>query len=137
MIAVAHTELAVRDWLRDDEDLLDLVGNDARRIDADFSGDSSLTHLTLHRAGGGASSELPFDDAVMVFDCWGRGRGAALNLATALVQKLVNAKEERLNDEAWLRGCAVQSNLYLPDPSGQARYAITSLLRVSVRNDES
>lgn len=133
MITVPATELAIRDWLRQDSAILALVGNDQRKIDADYSGDEASTHMTIRRAGGGTSSTLPFDRALMVFDCWGRGRGAALNLATALVQKLVNAKEEQLNATAYLRGCQVESNMFVPDPTGQARYVVMAMITVTAR----
>lgn len=133
MITVPATELAIRDWLRDDDAIVALCGNDTRKIDADYSGDESSTHLTLRRVGGGASSTLPFDKALMVFDCWGRGRGAALNLATALVQKLVNAKEEQLNDSAYLRGWNVESNMFAPDQTGQPRYIVIAEATVTAR----
>lgn len=69
----------------------------------------------------------------MGFDCWGKGRGAALTLATALVNKLVNSREEFLNETTYLRGSEVFSFLWLPDTTGQPRYAITARVTASAR----
>jgi len=69
----------------------------------------------------------------MAFDCWGKGRGAALNLQVALVHKLVNSKEEFLNATTYLRGCEVFSILWMPDTTGQPRYAITARVTASAR----
>lgn len=126
-------EMGVRDWLRTESSLVALVGGDSRRIDIDYSGDKASTHLTLFRAGGGPSRKVPLDNAVLAFHCWGRGRGAALNLATELINVLNTRTEVALNDTAWLRGCTVESSNWLPDPTGQPRYVVIARVIASAR----
>lgn len=132
-MSIPASELAVRDWARLQTGILAAVGDDARKIDVDYSGDQASTHLTMHRSGGAPSRLLPFDNCVMTFDCWGRGRGAALTLATAVVDALHDSREEQMNADAYLRGAEVLSIAYLPDPTGQHRYVVAANLVINAR----
>jgi hypothetical protein len=136
-MALPATELAVRDWLRTVPELLTAVGNDPRRIDVDYSGTKTVTHMTMFRSGGGPSVWTPLDDAVMTFLCWGKGRGAALSLATTLADTLRTTTEIPLNEDAWLRGSSVQSVLWMPDEDGQPRYAVIARITASARQTAS
>jgi hypothetical protein len=133
MLTVPGSELAIRDWIRADATIVGIVGGDARRIDVDISGSKDTTHMTMYRVGGAPSNTVPLDRCLMSFDCWGRGRGSALSLATALQEKLVNSREQPLNDDVRLRGCAVMAVRWVPDPTGQPRYVVTALITTSAR----
>ena len=132
-MAMPQSELAIRDYLRTVPSILALVGNDARKIDADYSGGKDATHMTMFRAGGAPSQWVPLDDCVMIYMCWGRGRGAALALATELADTLRRTREVALNRDAWLRGSTVQATNWTPDVDGQPRYSVTAISTVSAR----
>lgn len=132
-MALPDTELAVRDWLRTVPAVTSLVGNDSRRIDVDYSGSKDLTHITMFRSGGAPAEFLPFDDAVMTFLCWGKGRGSALTLATTLAETLRSTREVALNANAYLRGCQVASTFWNPDEDGTPRYAVIARITATAR----
>lgn len=132
-MATPQTEFAVRDWLRTVPSVLALVGNDVRRIDVDYSGSPDLTHVTMFRSGGALPEMLPFDDAVMTFLCWGKGRGSALTLATTLAETLRSTREVPLNSSAYLRGARVESLFWNPSDDGIPRYAVIALVTATAR----
>lgn len=132
-MATPQTELAVRDWLRTVPSLVTLVGNDARKIDVDYSGSKDTAHITMFRSGGMPSVWVPLDEAVMTFLCWAKGRGSALTLATTLVDTLRDTRETALNADAWLRGSTVESINWAPDSDGTPRYAVIARITASAR----
>ena len=127
------SEMAVRDWARTVPEILAAVGNDARKIDVDYSGDAESTHLTMFQIGGAPDRYLPIDDVVMLFNCWGRGRGAALDLARAVSNAVWKTREIQMNDDFYLRGAEILSTVWQPDPTGQARYVVSARFVVSER----
>lgn len=127
------SEMAVRDWLRTVPEVVAAVGGDSRKIDVDYSGDPASTHLSMFRAGGAPERNFPMDTCFMDFDCWGRGRGAALTLSTVLMEAIRATRETQMNDSAYLHGGEVLSSSWLPDPTGQARYVVSAVLWVTAR----
>lgn len=126
------SELVIRDWARANAGILAAVGGDSRKIDVDYSGDAASTHLTMQRSGGAPDYWVPLDAVVMTFNCWGRGRASALTLATAVVTAVMTRGETQV-DDALVRGGVVESNSYLPDPTGQHRYVVIARFVVSAR----
>lgn len=133
MPTFSPSEMVIRDWARADTGILAAVGGDERKIDVDFSGDQDSTHLTMQRSGGAPDYWVPLDKVVMTFNCWGRGRFAAINLATAVVTSIMTRGETQI-DDAVVRGGFVESNSYLPDPTGQHRYVVVARFVVSARD---
>lgn len=122
-----NTELAVRDWLRSQASLTDLLGGTAK---IDLDPDPTLPCVVVYRAGGTTDAYVPLDRALLGFDCWGteRSRKAAMDLQVALTNCLSGLASEDLNSEVFGYSALVESVLYAPDAGGRHRYVVTALV---------
>jgi hypothetical protein len=115
-------EQEVRDYLRNDDVLMALLNGDVSRVNMDWSGNVSASHVVLYRAGGQRDGYRPLDTPVIVVHCYGSTRPAAATLASAVAASLQNMDSRATP----LLDCNVESINYLPTTEGVARYVVTT-----------
>lgn len=117
-------EETVRDYIRTQSDVMELLNNDEKRVNIDWKGDMRSTHVTLYVGGGGPHEYLPLDNPLIIVHVFGSTRPAAARVAEVIGQAMwrMDAKA------APLLSARVLSTLYVPTTDGVARYVITTFV---------
>jgi hypothetical protein len=134
MIQFADTEQVLKAWLP-----TTTVGPLIRRTDGGYSvfmampAASPLPAVIITQIAGGpdAAKDLPQQTVRVQFDCWGKSRQQAGDIARALMAELewVPRNGGAIVQGAYLGACAVQMMRWLPDPdSDTPRYIVDALI---------
>jgi hypothetical protein len=117
-------EADVRDYLRGDSAVMGLLNGDITRLNMEWKGAMTATHVTVHLAGGDYSSYLPHQHPVIVAHCFGSTRPSAADLADAVALSMRRISQA----DAPLLSSSVESINWLPTPEGVARYVVTTVV---------
>lgn len=131
VITFPDTEGALRSWLREQEQLTDLV---AKRIFLGVPTNATFPLISIQQVGGGPQAgEAPVEDALIQFDCWAYGReghwnkvqlAEVKNVLTGLLQAMNNVA---LDSSTTGYGAKVLSVVATTDqPDGRPRYIVTA-----------
>lgn len=117
-------EAQIRDYLRGDTNVMGLLNDDETRMNMEWKGAISATHVTLYRSGGAMHDYLPHDFPAVALHCYGSTRPSASTLAEAVARSL----REMSAADTPLLSASVESINYLPTPEGTARYIVTTVV---------
>lgn len=117
-------EAEVRDYLRGRDEVMSLLNGDVRRLNLEWSGNTSATHVTVHRAGGSILDYVPIDAPAVVLSCYGSTRPAAAELAGLIAHAM---REVSMRDLP-LCSAAVESMNWLPTAAGVPRYVVSTVV---------
>lgn len=121
---MATLEADVRDYLRGSAPLMALLQNEPARLNLEWKGAMTATHVTLYRSGGAMSDYLPHDNPAIALHCYGSTRPAAADLSDMVARVLRQMSQV----DTPLLSASVESVNYLPTPDGVARYVVTALV---------
>lgn len=115
-------EIAVRDYLRSQPELMALLNDEESRLNLEWKGDLRATHVTLHLVGGERHYYLPVGSPALMVHCFGSTRLSAAQVTEAVEQALWT-----LDSRAAPLQCAeVVGTQFLPTPDGVSRYVVTT-----------
>jgi hypothetical protein len=117
-------EAQVRDYLRGQDSVMDLLNTDPLRLNMEWKGNMSATHVTLYRAGGAAHEYYPHHFPALAIHCYGSTRPAAAEVADAIALALRRVTQA----DSPLLSAAVESVNWLPTTDGVARYIVTTVV---------
>lgn len=115
-------EIEIRDYLRQQDEVMELLNDEPARLNLEWKGNLNATHVTLYRAGGGQHEYVPVDSPAVTLHIFGSTRPAAV----AICDRICAALWRITNNDEPLQCGYVESVNWLPTSDGVARYVVVA-----------